>query len=194
MTTHTIAAVAALVLLQVQPAVRPPSVDPLGAFNTRVAWYVDIHREVEGPIPAIETSRDMDEVHLRMRAVRIRILGKVGQLRRGHLLTADVAQMFRRQIAAVLTRGDLDAILADVIEHSPPGMPPLRVQEPLPEDAPFVPFPPRLFSRLPALPPELRYLILEKALVVWDHHADLIVDIAPGLFDPSTYPASPPRP
>ena len=36
-------------------------------------------------------------------------------------------------------------------------------------------------------PAELRYMVLSKALLVWDHHADLVVDIAPGLFDASTY-------
>lgn len=159
----------------------------VAAFNERVNWYVEIHRQTAGPVPALEASGDMDEVRRRMRAVRVRILAKTGPLRRGHVFTADVTQVFRRNIAAVLTREDMTALLADVVEHSPPKMPALRLQEPLPQDAPFVAFPPRLFPRLPVLPPELRYLVLEKALVLWDHHADLVVDISPGLFDPARY-------
>ena len=164
------------------------------AFTERVNWYVQIHRQMEGPVPALEASDDMDEVHRRMRAVRVRILAKTGQLRRGHVFTADVTQMFRRNIGAVLTRDDMTVLIADVAEHSPAKMSAVRLQEPLPQDAPFVAFPPRLFPRLPDLPPELRYLVLEKALVLWDHHADLVVDIAPGLFDPATYPAASARP
>jgi hypothetical protein len=166
--------------------------DSLEAFHDRVNWYVQIHRQMEGPVPPLEVTQDMEEVQRRMRAVRVRILSKTGRLRRGHIFTRDATQMMRRHIAAVLTREDMKILLADVVEHTPPAMPALRLQEPLPQDAPFVAFPPRLFPRLPALPAELRYLVLEKALVLWDHHADLVVDIAPGLFDPAAYPETQP--
>jgi hypothetical protein len=193
LSAYRAAATVLLMLLAIpQLAAQPPR--NVKAFNDRVNWYVQVHREMEGPVPALETARDMDEVHQRMRTVRVRILAKTGRLSRGHLFTGEVMKIMRREIAATLTREDLRILLADVLEHSPPNMPALRIQEPLPQDAPFVAFPPRLFKRLPPLPPELRYLVLEKALVLWDHHADLVVDIAPGLFDPATYPASQPQP
>ena len=183
----------ALVLLAPAPTWTQP--DPeVKAFNDRVQWYVQIHRDMEGPVPAIETAADMDEVQRLMRAVRVRILAKTGQMRRGHVFTPGLTQMIRRHVAAVLSREDLNILLADVVEHSPPKMPALRLQQPLPEDAPFVAFPPRLFTRLPPLPVELRYLVLEKALVLWDHHADMVVDMARGVFDPATYPATGARP
>jgi hypothetical protein len=42
--------------------------------------------------------------------------------------------------------------------------------------------PPQLIRALPQLPPELQYRIVGRALVLWDHHADLIVDVLPGAF------------
>lgn len=190
---HRVGATALLMLLAV-PQLAGQAPLHVKAFNDRVNWYVQVHREMEGPVPALEASRDMNEVQQRMRAVRVRILARTGRLSRGHVFTGEVMKVMRREIAATLTREDLRILLADVIEHSPPDMPALRLQEPLPQDAPFVAFPPRLFKRLPPLPPELRYLVLEKALVLWDHHADLVVDIAPGLFDPASYPATQPQP
>jgi hypothetical protein len=30
-------------------------------------------------------------------------------------------------------------------------------------------------------------VVVGKALVLWDHHADLVIDMAPGLFDPKAF-------
>jgi hypothetical protein len=66
-------------------------------------------------------------------------------------------------------------------------MPAPCANEPLPENAPFVLIAPQLLRALPPLPRELRYMALSKALIIWDHHADLVVEMVPGLFDPLTY-------
>jgi hypothetical protein len=47
--------------------------------------------------------------------------------------------------------------------------------------------PPLALRALPPLPPELRYVVLSKSLIIWDHHADMVVDVAPGVFDAATY-------
>jgi hypothetical protein len=104
--------------------------------------------------------------------VRIRSKGIPAQ---GHLFTPEVSLLFRKRIAAVLTRADIEEIDEDVVEHTPPDMPPLKVYEPLPEDAPFIPVPPVLFKEFPQLSPELRYVILSQGLVLWDHHANMVV-------------------
>jgi hypothetical protein len=42
--------------------------------------------------------------------------------------------------------------------------------------------PPQLLQVLPPLPPELQYRIIGRSLVLWDHHANLVVDYLPGAF------------
>jgi hypothetical protein len=86
-----------------------------------------------------------------------------------------------------MTPADVQALMDDLTEHAPPFLAAVRVYQPLPADAPFVPIPPRLFKVLPPLPPELRYVVLEKGLVLWDQHADLVVDTAPGMLDPKLF-------
>jgi len=55
-----------------------------------------------------------------------------------------------------------------------------------PEGVPFDFVPPQLLRSLPALPPELQYRIIGRSLVLWDHHANLIVDFLPGAFASTT--------
>jgi hypothetical protein len=63
-----------------------------------------------------------------------------------------------------------------------PPAPALYVNMPWPEDVTFEFVPPQLLQTLPGVPAELQYRIIGRDLVLWDHHADLIVDFLPGAF------------
>jgi hypothetical protein len=156
------------------------------AFNGRIDAYVQMHRRIEGPVPPLTVSQDLTEVRRLMTDVRRRIKHE-GASEQGRYFTRDLTLVLRKQIATVMARKDVQELVDEVVEHTPPGMPAPRVYEPLPPDAPFAQIPPRLFKVLPTLPPELRYVVVGKALVLWDHHADLVIDIAPGLFDPKAF-------
>ena len=156
------------------------------AFSARIDTYIQMHRRIEGPVPPLAASQDIAEVRKLMADVRRRIKHE-GAGDQGRFFTRDLTLVLRKQIATVMTRQDVKYLVDDVVEHTPPGLPPIRVYEPLPADAPFVQISPRLFKVMPPLPPELRYVVLGKGLVLWDHHADLVIDIAPGLFDPKAF-------
>jgi hypothetical protein len=156
------------------------------AFAGRLDTYIQMHRRIEGPVPPLSASQDLAEVRRLMADVRRRIKAE-GSSEQGRYLTRDMTLVLRKQIASVMTRKDVQALVDDVAEHTPPGLSAIRVYEALPSDAPFVPIPPRLFNVLPTLPPELRYVVLGKGLVLWDHHADLVIDYAPNLFDPKAF-------
>jgi len=159
----------------------------LTAFQARIDRYVEMHRRLEGPLPPLMVTADIDEVHRLMDALRVRIRGERKNQGRGWLFTPDVIAAVRNRVSSSLTIDAIADTMADVEEHTPVNMPAVVVNEALPEDAPFGFVPPQLLRALPPLPPELRYLVLAKALVIWDHHADLVVDLAPGIFDPLTY-------
>ena len=48
-----------------------------------------------------------------------------------------------------------------------------------PGSFPLAAMPPRLLLALPALPEELQYRFMHRALILWDVHAELIVDFIP---------------
>jgi hypothetical protein len=163
-----------------------PSSD-LTTFQTRVDEYVQMHRRLAGPLPAVAVTSNMDDVLGRMDALRAGLqVARKGD-RQGQFFTPAVIRALGERIAAVMSADDIRSAMEDIDEHMPPDMPPLRVNEPLPEDAPFGMVPPPVLRELPTLPGELRYMVLSKALIIWDQQADLVVDIAPGLFDAGTY-------
>ena len=166
-------------------AAQTPASAELAAFQTRLDAYIAMHRKFEGPMPAVQVTKDMDEVHRLMDTLRTRIKAERGT--KGTLVTPALVEVFKQIIGSTLTLADIVNISEEVEEHTPPRMIKVRANAPLPPNAPFVTIPPPLLRALPQLPPELRYVALSGALIIYDQHADLVVDIMPRLFDPLIY-------
>lgn len=154
-------------------------------FQKRVNDYVTMHRVLEGPLPTLEVSNDMSKVQAAMHALAVRIQAARKDARQGDIFTEAVAPMFRRRIASCLVRAEIEAMLADQ-RYGEEGQPLPRVNAVWPVRVPFDIVPPQLLAALPRLPVELQYRIIGRALVLWDHHANLIVDILPGALAPET--------
>jgi hypothetical protein len=155
------------------------------AFQERVAGYVTLHRILEGPLPPLRPTTNMEEVRTNMQLLAKRILAIRQNAQQGDIITPDVARMFRRRIVACLPPEEWTAILAELAEDEE-GVPvprvALRVNMPWPEQVPYGYVPTQMLLALPPLPPELEYRIIGRSLVLWDHHADLIVDYVTAAF------------
>jgi hypothetical protein len=179
------------------PALPPPPAAPIlqdliatQTFQQRIDEYVTLHRLLEAPLPPLWPTRDMSRIQGATRALALRIQTTRSTAQQGDIITADVARMFRRRIATCLTPEAWAAILAerDTDEQGLPAppVPALHVNMEWPAEVLFDFVPPQLLFALPPLPPELQYRIIGRALVLWDHHANLIVDILPGAFASTT--------
>jgi hypothetical protein len=71
-------------------------------------------------------------------------------------------------------------------EGMPRDIPVLEVNASFPEGLPFGFVSPRVLRSPPPLPEELQYRFVRRTLVLWDHHANLIVDFLPAAFAPTT--------
>jgi hypothetical protein len=153
------------------------------AFEQSVTDYAKMHRLLEGPLPLPPMSTDMRIVQAVMDELAAQIQAARQDARQGDIFTDGVARMFRKRIATCLSPEEVDAILAEnqpVYEQpEAPAVPPLRVNSVWPPQIPFAFVPPQLLAALPPLPPELQYRIVGRSLVLWDHHANLIVDFLP---------------
>ena len=153
------------------------------AFQERVAGYVTLHRIVEGP--PLRPTTNMGEVRTDMQLLAKRIVAIRQNAQPGDIITPDVGRLFRRRIVACLAPEQWSAILAELAEDEEgvpvPGVE-LRVNMPWPEQVPYGYVPTPLLLALPPLPPELEYRIIGRSLVLWDHHANLIVDYLPAAF------------
>ena len=160
------------------------------AFEERVAQYVLQHRFLERMVPPLQPTRDMRQVEMAVAALAFRIRLARSDARPGDLITPEVAMVFRRRIATCLTAEEWATVLAENAEEAeeeeegvPAGPPPvLRVNMTWPEPVPLGFVPPLLLAALPRLPEELQYRIIGNGLVLWDHHANLIVDFLPDAF------------
>ena len=154
-------------------------------FDERVTEYVALHRLLEGPLPPLTPTTNMAAVRasMRMLASRIRVARQDAQ--QGDIITPAVGRLFRHRIATCLSPEDWAAIFADIdADTEGRGKPPvdLRVNMDWPAGVPIDFVPPQLLLALPRLPPELQYRIIGRTLVLWDDHADLIVDFLPRAF------------
>lgn len=152
------------------------------SFDLRVSQYVVLHRAVEGSLPKLQPTAEMAEVFAIMRALRERILAVRQSARQGDILTPDVVEWFKRRIATCRGCGKPETLFAgcemdEPDEPRPSTAPALRVNMELPPTCYFVP--PRLLLVLPPLPPELRYRIVGRTLVLWDYDANLVADFLP---------------
>ncbi len=158
------------------------------AFEERVNQYATLHRLLEGLLPPLRTTRDMAQLQMSVRGLALRVRMARADAHQGDLIGPDVARMFRRRIATCLPAAEWAAIFADNAaeaedeEGMPAGPPPLHVNMEWPEQVPFGFVPPQMLAALPRLPAELQYRIIGNALVLWDHHANLIVDFLPDAF------------
>jgi hypothetical protein len=160
------------------------------AFEERVTRYVLQHRLLEATVPPLQPTRDVRQIDMAVQALALRIRLARADARPGDLITPEAGLVFRRRIAACLTAAEWAAVLGEnaaEVEEEEEGVfagPPvvLTVNMTWPEPVPFGFVPPQLLAVLPRLPDELQYRIVGNALVLWDHHANLIVDFLPEAF------------
>ena len=151
----------------------------LSAFGERISEYAALHRRLEGPwllTPATEPRSFMlNRAHL---AAAIKIARP--NARQGDIFTPAAARAFRDLIANALAGLDADALLRDLYEEHPTVRSfHLRVYDPYPGWATHE-MPAILLLQLPMLPEDIEYRLVDRDLVLWDIHADLIVDVLPG--------------
>ena len=154
----------------------------LATYNARIADYVALHKRLEGPLPPQQVSSDMRVVRKAMDALATEIKAARRDARRGDIFTPEVAALFRVRIANCLPPAEMEQIITEREEEDPVRLPAIHVNDRWPKGMPFIFVPPQLLSALPPIPGELQYRIVGHALVLWDHHADLIVDILPDAF------------
>lgn len=156
------------------------------AFEQRVEQYATLHRLLEGPLPMLRPTPNIEEIQATVRALGYRIQTARQNAKQGDLITPDIARIIRRRIAACLTPEEWAAIFAEndeeTAEYAAGAVPPLRVNMEWPIQALFNFVPPQMLAALPPLPPELQYRIIGRSVVLWDHHANLIVDFLPNAF------------
>ena len=174
----------ALPLEPLDPPTRPQprsDVQVAADFQVRVERYAALHRQLETTTTLKVVPGDWSSVRDADDALAGRIRTARADARRGDVFTPDVERSFRRTLTHCLEAIDIEDFLARMNEEDwqefilvP------EVNGRWPEGAPLPTMPPHLLAVLPPLPEELQYRFMNRDLVLWDMHANVIVDVIKG--------------
>jgi hypothetical protein len=169
---------AAPILLGARPAPAWPAtagIDVVEEFVMRVDAYVQLHHRLEASFPPMEETRDPLSRLLNKRYLASAIRSARRHAKEGNIFGPPVEEMFRTRIADAMRGRDLAAVVGPCGGESwSPTAPVLN--EPLREAA-SCPFPVLLLEALPPLPGGLEYRVVGPDLVLWDAHAEIVIDI-----------------
>lgn len=154
----------------------------LRVFNVRIHEYAALHRRLEGTLPPLTTTKETLRNYVARQLLANQIRKARSGAMQGDIFEPRVAMMFRAIIAGALKGRDVEALLTELNEEHPDlhGVEPV-INEPLPRGATHE-MPVVLLQVLPALPEDVEYRIVGHNLVLWDIHANLVVDFVPEAF------------
>jgi hypothetical protein len=144
----------------------------------RLDAYVAFKEAVRQTVLPLVTSSDPAEIRYRTDALATVIRSARSQARQGDIFTAEIAHMIRRAVRQGC-EGDYAALVALVHEEYAKPLPAPVINGRWPADVPLPTMLPDLLAVLPALPAGLQYRFLNRALVLLDIDANLIIDFVP---------------
>jgi hypothetical protein len=155
-------------------------------FQSRVRRYVELHQQLEATGPPIPISDNWAEITAAVGALADRIRAARATARRGDVFSPEVERWFRQALATCLEGENTEEFLAALEEEEAKDFVLIpQVNGRWPEDAPLASMPPHLLAVLPPLPGELQYRFMSHDLILWDVHANIIVDFITGALRPS---------
>jgi len=154
--------------------------EALRCFDAAVGGYSALRARFEAPLPAFDDPRRDGWTLMLMRrylasAIRTARLGA-----EPGVIFAPAAGAFRDIIARAIYEIDIEG-LVDIAPGEDGFVIDLALNEPIPAWA-LSPVPPPLLERLPSLPAAIEYRIAAGALILWDTHAEILIDALPDAF------------
>ncbi len=158
----------------------------LAAFHTRVAAYAALHEALALRVPQREVTGDPAAIARSRDALAAALIAERPTARAGDIFTEDVAAVLQRRLNAALAQHDVWRLLAELnAEHPQAALVRPQVDNRFPTGMFFYEVPPPLLAALPPLPRRLVYRRAYTYLLLWDEHADLIVDVLPDAIAPA---------
>jgi hypothetical protein len=150
----------------------------LADFITRIEAYARLHQRLETRFPPLEATTDPVSRLLNRRYLAAAIRGARPNAKEGDIFTPDVTEILRARLAEAMAGRDIG-----VGSAGDEGWPAAVVNEPFAEEASRA-VPPLLLQALPPLPGGIEYRQLGADLVLWDIHADIVIDVLVDAFRP----------
>lgn len=144
-------------------------------FTGRVEQYIELHKKLERTLPPLKEEATAEEIHAHQVALARLIREARGSARPGDMFTPEARGLLRRLIYRVLNGPDGQAVRRALFDEDTAAVE-LRVNGPYPSSVPLSTVPAPLLLGLPRLPEEVEYRFVGRRLILFDVHAQLIVD------------------
>jgi hypothetical protein len=149
-------------------------------FSEQVRKYVKLHRQMEASLPALKSTKDPALLVGNRQALTKKLFQARHDAKQGDIFTPAVSAEFRGILSDVF-RGPEAALARSTVKQGEPVKAiSLQVNNTYPDGIPFTTVPPTLLQKLPPLPAEVEYRIVDRFLVLQDVKANLIVDYMDG--------------
>jgi hypothetical protein len=152
------------------------------AFSQRVDEFVRLHNSVEATLPKLKPTDLPEMISAHQQALARKIREARPGARRGDIFTDDARGAFRHAVRGEFQGPHAANARATIRQGDPVKAVRLRVNQPYPDGLPYTTVPPTLLLKLPKLPGEVVYRIVDRDLVLLDVNANLVVDWIPEVF------------
>jgi hypothetical protein len=148
-------------------------------FQNRVEGYVELHRLLEKQVPPLEVSENPKAIQAAIEVLQEKIRQARPTAREGDIFSGEIAQLFRRLIQEAFPECEIFGLISLIADDAPETSIRPRVNASYPAGAPLSMMAPSLLRVFPPLPDALQYRFVDRDLILWDVHANLVVDVVP---------------
>ena len=149
-------------------------------FAEGIERYATLRARLEEPLPAFESRRDSWSLFVTRRYLASSVRTARARAVIGDVFTPDVAALFRTVIERAVYEIDIEGLVDEELDDDA-FLVDLIVNEPVPTWA-LQRLPATLVDRLPALPDAIYYARVGTSLILWDDHAEILIDALPEAF------------
>jgi hypothetical protein len=154
-----------------------PDAATLQDFQRRIEAYMKLRNRADNGAPPLEETSDPAKIKDAQAELAKRIRENRATARHGDIFTPEVEKLFRRLLYPEVKGPDAAETKKAIKDDAPKrGAVSFKVNATYPENQPLPTVPPDLLGRLPKLPEQLEYRVIDKHLILRDIDANLIVD------------------
>ena len=176
--------VGALTVMSVGAPSQEPAVNPFAQsmvdFRKRVDEYMSLRDEVTRRVPEVKETADPAKISAREQALGQAIAARRASAKAGDVFGEEMSK-YLRQILADDWKSRSAADRRALFEEIPPTLK-LAVNQTYPTTIPLVTLPAKLLTKLPELPEELEYRLVDHYFLLRDRDANLIIDVLPKVY------------
>jgi hypothetical protein len=147
----------------------------LAEFMVRINEYVALHKKHEDTLPRIGDKASPQEMDRHQRALLALISKARAGAKQGDIFTPPVQVFIRTVTRRAFSGPDGKNLVGMIMDENPVGLK-IAVNQKYPTEVPLSTMPPDVLAALPKLPEDLEYRFVGDRLILYDVHAQMVVD------------------